>query len=102
VREYELYVPLFYNDGGTIEPTKHRRLKSALMQQFGGLTFSTHPYEGAWIMGGVAYRDSILIYRILAPNARTARSFFRELKEQLKQDLQQEEILIVERRAKRI
>jgi hypothetical protein len=41
--------------------------------------------------------DEIVIYRVLASQARTARRFLVELKEDLKRDLKQEEILIIER-----
>ena len=48
-------------------------------------------------MSEVTYRDEIVIYRVLATDASTAREFFLRLKERLKKELQQEEILIVER-----
>ncbi len=47
----------------------------------------------------MTYRDEIVIYRILTSETRKARSFFREIKEELKRDLDQEEILIVEKDA---
>ena len=43
------------------------------------------------------YRDEIVIYRVLASDSRRARRFLRSLKEQLKSEFAQEEILIVER-----
>jgi len=45
----------------------------------------------------VTYRDEIVIYRVITDKARAARQFFRQLKEELKRDLKQEEILIVEK-----
>ena len=68
-----------------------------MLEYFDGLTFFPQPNEGFWKLGEVTYRDEIVIYRVLSAKARTARKFFAELKEDLKRDLRQEEILIVER-----
>ena len=48
-------------------------------------------------MAGVTYRDAIVIYRVLTSDAQEARRFLSALKERLKEELQQEDILIVER-----
>ena len=45
------------------------------------------------------YRDEIVIYRVFATKAAAARRFLLKLKEELKRDLKQEEILIVEKEA---
>jgi len=50
-------------------------------------------------MGHVTFRDEIVIFRVLSADLRGARRFFRKLKSELKQDLEQEEILIVEKDA---
>jgi hypothetical protein len=47
----------------------------------------------------VTFRDEIVIFRVLTGKVRAARQFFRRLKNELKKDLQQEEILIVEKEA---
>jgi hypothetical protein len=99
VKEYEVYVPLTHNDGTPIDTTILIRLRERLLQQFGGLTFFPQRNEGFWTFGGVTYRDEIVIYRILTNQQRRARRFFREIKEELKRDLNQEEILIVEKDA---
>lgn len=97
MKEYDIYVPLYYNDGSPIEPIVFRNLHRRLLEQFQGLTFFPQPNEGFWKMGDVVYRDEIVIYRVLCSKPRTARRFLQRLKAELKQDLQQEEILIVER-----
>lgn len=99
MKEYELYVPLRYNDGSRIEPEKLQHIKVRLLDRFGGLTFIPQPREGYWKYGGVTYRDSIVIYRVVTPDAEGARRFFQQLKEQLKEELAQEEILIIEKDA---
>jgi hypothetical protein len=97
MKEYDIYIPLFYNDGSPVEHRKLASLQVALLATFSGLTFFPQPNQGFWKMGDVTYRDEIVIYRVLSRNPKSARSFLRDLKERLKRDLKQEEILIVER-----
>ena len=97
VREYDIFVPLLYNDGTPIEPGKFQRLQTQLLQHFNGLTFFPQSNEGFWRMGNVTYRDEIVIYRVLATRPRIARKFLARLKEDLRKSFRQEEILIVER-----
>lgn len=98
-KEYELYVPLTHNDGRAVDPKKIERIGELLLEEFGGVTFFPQPNEGRWRMGQVTFQDQIVIFRVLATKTRAARKFFRELKQELKKDLEQEEILIVEKDA---
>jgi hypothetical protein len=50
-------------------------------------------------MGNVTFRDRIVIYRVITGEVGAARRFFRQIKEQLKRELKQEDILIVEKDA---
>jgi hypothetical protein len=97
VKEYDLYVPLTYNDGTSIEAKTIERIGQTLLKQFGGVTFFPQPNEGLWQMGSVTFRDQIVIFRVLTGKVRTARRFFTTLKQELKSELEQEEILIVEK-----
>jgi hypothetical protein len=97
VKEYDLFVPLYYNDGRPVESQKFQNLQTRLLDQFGGLTFFPQPNEGFWTLSGLTYRDEIVIYRVITSDEREARRFLSDLKERLKETLQQEEILIVER-----
>jgi len=90
-------MPLYYIDGRQVEPQKFQALQQQLLDQFGGLTFFPQPNEGFWTVAGITYRDAIVIYRVITSEAQEARRFLSTLKEQLKEALQQEEILIVER-----
>jgi hypothetical protein len=47
-------------------------------------------------MSGITYHDEIVIYRVLS-NSRGARRFLSQLKQRLKAQFRQEEILIIER-----
>lgn len=100
MKEYDLYIPLKYNDGSPVEPRVLRDLRRGLVAQFSGLTFFPQPNQGFWTVGDVTYRDEIVIYHVVAEKARTARRFLGRLKEKLKRTLKQEEIFIVERDVK--
>lgn len=97
MKEYEIYLPLFYNDGTSIEARKFTELKERLLEQFGGVTYFPQPNEGLWRLGEVTYRDEIVIYRILTNKVRMARTFLRRLKSELEESFDQELILVVER-----
>ena len=43
----------------------------------------------------MTYRDEIVIYRVIAGRVREARRFLRQLKDELKDDLKQEEIWFI-------
>jgi hypothetical protein len=95
MREYELYVPLHYNDGRPVELDKLTRLKQRLVHEFGGLTHFPQENEGLWKVGQFTFRDRIVILRVLANELEKAELFFRALKEDLKRDWQQNDFLIV-------
>jgi hypothetical protein len=99
VKEYELYVPLFLNDGTPVQEEIIDRLGERLLEEFGGCTFFPQPNKGLWKIGEVVFRDEVVIFRVLTRQVRAARRFFRELKGELLRELQQEAILIVEKDA---
>jgi hypothetical protein len=99
-REYDLFLPGRYNDGSPVEPEKIQRLKQRLSDRFGGLTFFPQKIEGTWHFGAVTFRDELVIVRVLAERGVHARAFFARLKEELKAELRQEEVLVVERNVK--
>jgi hypothetical protein len=100
VKEYDLFIPLKYNDGSPVEARIFHELQQVLVAQFGGLTFFPQPNQGFWTVGDVTYRDEIVIYRFVTTKARVARHFLVKLKEKLKRILKREEIFIVERDVK--
>lgn len=98
MREFELYVPLTYNDGTRIEREKIESIKDRLFAEFRALTYFPQPNTGLWETGGVIFRDQIIIIRFLAGDVRKSRRFLRQFKADLKRELKQHEILIVERK----
>jgi hypothetical protein len=96
VKEYDIFLPLRYNDGSPVEAEKFQQLQAELLERFGGLTYFPQPNQGFWKLGTVTYRDEIVIYRVLT-GSRGARRFLLRLKDRLKEEFAQEEILIVTR-----
>jgi hypothetical protein len=97
VKEYDLYIPLQYNDGAPIEPEKMTQLKKQLVEKFGGLTHFPQSNEGLWKVGRVTFRDKIIILRVLEDDEHAAADFLTKLKKTIRRDWQQEEVLIVAR-----
>ena len=97
LKEYDIFVPLCYNDGTSVEAKKFQDIQSLLLERFGGVTFFPQPNTGLWTMSGVTYRDEIVIYHVLAADASDVRAFFVNFKEKLKSDFEQEDVLIIER-----
>jgi hypothetical protein len=95
VKEYDVFVPLYHNDGTPIEPESFDALEQKWLDRFGGVTYSPQPKKGVWRVGDIVYRDEIVIFRVVTHESE--RAFFSLLKEQLKDELEQEEILIIER-----
>ena len=97
MREYELYLPLNDNDGHPIEPDRIRALKRRLVLEFGGLTYFPQENEGVWKVGAFTFRDKIVILRVLASDLEKAEAFLTALKEDIRREWQQADVLIVSR-----
>jgi hypothetical protein len=95
MKEYELYVPLHYNDGRPVELDKLIGVKRRLVSEFGGLTHFPQENEGLWKVGSFTFRDRVVILRVLAPDVVRAERFFTSLKEYLRQEWDQQDVLIV-------
>src|SRR4051794_34303700 len=95
--EYELYVPLHYNDGRRIDPEKLKALKKRLVDRFGGLTHFQQENEGLWKIGDHTFRDRVEILRVLVSDEAAARKYFTQLKADLIRDWEQQDFLIVTR-----
>jgi hypothetical protein len=97
VKEYDIFVRLFYNNGSPIDPSKYQELQGALLERFEGLTYFPQANQGFWKFGSITYRDEIVIYRVISQDSAGSREYLGKLKEHLKQEFQQLDILIIER-----
>jgi hypothetical protein len=97
MKEYDLYVALRSNRGVSISPIQLARLKKRLIKRFGGLTHFPQHNEGIWKLGGVVFRDEIVILRVLSEEDRRVQEFWMALKKDLKRRWRQHKVLIVVR-----
>lgn len=97
MKEYDLYLPLAYNDARAIPEEKLNGFKKMLLDEFGGFTHFPQQNEGAWRLGGVVFHDQIVIIRVLSNQPEHTHHFFSELRIELMRELEQADILIVER-----
>lgn len=93
--QYDLYIPLKYNDGRKIEQDKLYRTKEELVQKFGGLTVfpPAGGAEGYWLHDGELVEDSIFIFRIVV--SFDADPWITDYKSTLMSRFEQDEIFIV-------
>ena len=97
MKEYDIFVPLFYNNGAPIEPTKFQELQGRLLERFEGLTYFPQANQGFWKFGDMTYRDEIVIYRVISQDSAASREYLSQLKDHLKREFDQLDILIIER-----
>lgn len=97
VTQYEIYLPLQYNDGTWIEDEKYDHVHQQLFDRFSGVThiMRDFPLRGSWREHGKVYHDYVIVYTVIdfEPDTDTA-SFLTHLKEELKELFRQKEILI--------
>ncbi len=93
--QYELYIPLEYNDGRSVERDKLHRTKEELVREFGGLTVfpPAGGAEGYWLHEGELVEDNILIFRIVV--SYNADKWISDYKETLKLRFEQDEVFVV-------
>ena len=60
-------------------------------------TYFPQANQGFWKFGDITYRDEIVIYRVISQDSSASREYLTKLKEHLKQEFQQLDILIIER-----
>jgi hypothetical protein len=102
VKEFDVFVPLFYNDGKPVEPSLFQDLQRRLLACFDGLTFFPQPNKGIWKSGDVVYHDEIVIYRVLAEKGGKARRYLSRVKKWMEKAFQQEVVLVIERTVNKV
>lgn len=104
VRKYDIYLPIEYNPkpNGTrrrIESEKFDNIEQILLDEFGGVTSvqESFPLKGRWRGATQNYIDQIRIFTVIdfRDNLAYGERFLRNYKEALKEQFQQEEILIL-------
>ena len=95
-RRYEIYLPLFYNNGTPIEPEKFDQIERELVERFGGVTSVQRqfPLRGVWRGEYRTHLDLIVVLTVLDLTGADVGDFFIPYKEELKRRFRQEEVLI--------
>ncbi len=62
VKEYDIYIPLNYNDGTPIDARKFQELQRHLLGYFGGVTYFRNPtrVSGSWRTLLIAMKSSFI------------------------------------------
>ena len=97
MKEYDIIVPLYYNDGTPIELPKFQDLAKQLLEHFDGVTFFPQPNEGWRKKDNEYFQDRIVLFRVVSDNARKAKPFLTKLKKKINEQFRQEETLILQR-----
>lgn len=90
MRQYEINLPLNYSSGEPIEQEKIMRVREELIAAFG--TFAV-PDRKTWTYDGVKYVE-IVKFEIITTGDKLTKKRLKDLKERLKEFLQQVDILI--------
>ena len=97
-RQYNIHLPLFYNDGRRIEPEKFEQVETLVSERYGGFTSIRQetPLRGSWRGEERIYTDMIIVISVIsaAEDFTTDEEFFTQYKEELEGTFEQEEIFI--------
>ncbi len=97
-RRYDLYLPLYFNNGRPIAHQKFAAVEKKLLQRFDGLTSQRRefPLKGIWQGEKHLYYDEVILITALDFRVRGSSRFIAALKTNLLEEFDQLEILITE------
>ncbi|WP_118858045.1 hypothetical protein [Sphingomonas mesophila] len=88
-----ILLPITRSDGSPQPRTLFAKLRTELIERFGGVTFfSRAPAEGLWEDEGKVEHDQIVLVEVLVQSLE--RHYWTELRTRLERDFAQDEILI--------
>lgn len=93
-RRYEILLPLKFNDGRPIPDELIGTTLLELRTRFGAISLETQTIHGTWSYLGEDFRDDLVRVFVDVQNESSARGFFEQFKEELKQRFQQLDIWI--------
>lgn len=102
MKEYDLYIPINYNDKRPITSVKIESIRNDLIDEFRGLTVFSSVAVGYWRAHdddaeGRLYEDQNYLFRVVADDSEKVQRFMLELKDRLESLLEQQSIFIVVR-----
>ncbi len=95
---FEILLPLFYNDGRSIERGKFVQTDDELVRQFGATSTDTIVVRGHWFYQGTVYHDQLIRVRADVEDNPENWEFMRQLKAVLKLRFEQTDIWITAHR----
>lgn len=100
MKSYSIYIPKFYNDGKEIPKSKISPILNAIIQKFGVSTFQENAkrplIEGVWTSKkGKRYSDKVSVINLILEDRNEYNKWFTSMAEIWRQELKQEEFLIV-------
>ncbi|MEQ1716488.1 MAG: hypothetical protein ABL907_10965 [Hyphomicrobium sp.] len=97
----QILLPCRDNDGTVFPPDHYERLVHALTLQFGGVTsYMRSPADGRWHQGGETERDEIVVVEVMTKSI--DRDWWANLRERLRQEFRQDEIVVRAQRIERL
>jgi len=91
---FELLLPLYSNDGRSIEQEKFLQTDEELAAQFGATSTDAVLVSGRWMYQSTLYDDKLIRMRVDGEDLPAHWEFFRAYKEVLKQRFEQEDMWI--------
>ena len=96
--KFEAHLPLYGQDGRRIEQGDFLTIKNQLVSEFGSVTITiiwgSPVYNGAWIEQKSRYQKKTAVFTVLAPQDDQGLRFFLTKKEEWKQVLRQDTVII--------
>jgi ATP-dependent Clp protease ATP-binding subunit ClpA len=96
--QYDLFFPPTDRNGAPIEEKILLFVKEQLSSRFGGFVQRNQEIAGTWKIGNAAFQGEVVVFQIIANESEQPRDFFQRLKEQLKSEMQLEDVAVLERR----
>jgi hypothetical protein len=99
IRSIDIYLPLDYNDGRAVPPSKYVALQEELLARFGGVTSIQRqfPLQGLWQSGTHLYQDRVVVFSVMDFRDEAQLEclrYLQRLKTRLKKKFDQLEVLI--------
>jgi hypothetical protein len=99
IRGIEVFLPLDYNDGRPVPPSKFTGVQEELLARFGAVTSIQRefPLQGVWKSGEDVYHDRVVVFSVMDFRAGTqieSLRYLERLKARLKKRFDQLETLI--------
>lgn len=91
---FQLFLPLYDNDGNPLPAAHFESVRGELTDRFGGLTaYSRAPAHGVWEEGdGVPVHDDLIVHEVMAESF--DREWWKRYRARLEKLFAQEEVLI--------